>query len=115
VLIDRLDLGADELHRITGWEIKPQGACKGEMCVPLQGLAPRADGTIDLAAFAERMGMPIARDDEHRLIALGPRANAHVLDSVVLPELVLSDFDGRSFDVGTLRGRKVLLIAWASW
>jgi hypothetical protein len=27
----------------------------------------------------------------------------------------LHDFDGGSFDVSTLRGRKVVLVAWASW
>ena len=28
---------------------------------------------------------------------------------------VLPDFDGNPFDVAGLRGRKVLLLAWASW
>jgi hypothetical protein len=28
---------------------------------------------------------------------------------------VLPDFDGKPFDVASLRGRKVLLLAWASW
>jgi hypothetical protein len=32
-----------------------------------------------------------------------------------MPELVLRDFDGDAFDLASLRGRKVVLIAWASW
>jgi hypothetical protein len=31
---DPLRLTADELHRATGWERKPQGLCRGETCVP---------------------------------------------------------------------------------
>jgi peroxiredoxin len=38
-----------------------------------------------------------------------------VLDSNRMPELVLPDFDGGAFDLASLRGRKVVLIAWASW
>jgi hypothetical protein len=115
VLLDRLDLTPEELHRQTGWEIKPEGACQGDVCVPLPGVETQTDGTIDVSAFAQRMGMPIARDESHGVWALGPRAGGNVLSSEVAPEIVLDDFNGNAFDVATLRGRKVLLIAWASW
>jgi hypothetical protein len=115
VLVDRLSLRPDELHAATGWEIKPEGACKDDECVPLSGIDPGPDGTIDIRAFADRMGMPLAADHEHALWALGPRAGGHVLDSADLPDLVLTDFHGNAFDVASLRGRKVLLVAWASW
>jgi hypothetical protein len=115
VLLDQLALSPAELHERTGWEIKPEGACLGDVCVPLPGVEPRPDGTVDVSAFAERMGMPLAHDEKHGLWALGPRAGGHVLASEVAPEIVLADFSGNAFDVATLRGRKVLLIAWASW
>ena len=35
VIVDRLDIGAEEFQEATGWEIKPEGACKAEVCVPL--------------------------------------------------------------------------------
>jgi hypothetical protein len=115
MLLDRLDVTPDELHIATGWEITPEGACRGAECVPLPGLRISADGRLDVREFAQRMGMPIAADDQHRLWALGPPSGRHVLESAVLPELVLEDFDGDAFDVASLRGRKVLLLAWASW
>jgi len=113
MLLDRLDLTAPELRRATGWEIKPQGACKGEVCVPLPGV--HLDARIDVRLFAERMDMPLVGDESHGLWALGPRGGGRVLDDVAFPEIALPDFDGRTFDVGGLRGRKVLLLAWASW
>jgi hypothetical protein len=85
------------------------------VCVPLPGVDERDDGTIDVRTFAERMGIPIAGDDAHGVWTLGPRAGGHVLASETVPEIVLDDFNGNAFDVATLRRRKVLLIAWASW
>jgi hypothetical protein len=115
VLFDRVDVTPDALHVATGWEITPEGACKGAECVPTPGLTVGADGRLDVREFAKHMGMPIAADDHHGLWALGPSSGGHVLESAVLPELVLEDFDGNAFDVAILRGRKVLLLAWASW
>jgi hypothetical protein len=115
VLLDRLDLTPDEIRRRTGWDIKAEGACKGEICVPLPDLPVGADGTIDMRLFAEHMAMPLVTDDKHDLSAMGPRAAGRVLDDVAFPALALPDFDGNSFDISSLHGRKVLLLAWASW
>jgi hypothetical protein len=115
VLLDRLELTPAELAEQTGWEIKPEGACRGELCVALRAPVNTADGAVDVAALAGQLDMPLARDEAHGLWALGPRAGGRVLASEVLEPIVLDDFRGRAFEVATLRGRKVLLIAWASW
>jgi hypothetical protein len=115
VLLDRLDLSPGELVERTGWEIKPEGACKDDMCVPLRTAVARPDGAISVEALASQLDMPLARDEKHGLWALGTRAGGRVLSSEVLDPIVLDDFQGRAFDVATLRGRKVLLISWASW
>jgi hypothetical protein len=116
MILDRLDLTPEELERITGWELKPEGACRGDVCVPLPPLDTDAEGRIDVAVVAERLGMPVAHDEAHGLWALGPRSgDRRVLESARVPELVLPDFDGDAFDLASLRGRKVVLVAWASW
>jgi hypothetical protein len=116
MVLDRLDLTADEFEQVTGWEIKAEGACREGVCVPLPPLEPDAAGRIPVTAVAERLGMPIAHDEPHGLWALGPRSgNRRVLDSSRMPELVLHDFHGDAYDVARLRGRKVVLLAWASW
>jgi hypothetical protein len=114
--LDRLDLTAEEFEGITGWDIKPEGACNEGVCVPLPALEPDAEGRIDVTVVAERLGMPIAHDEAHGLWALGPRSgDRRVLDSARMPDLVLRDFDGNAFDLASLRGRRVVLISWASW
>lgn len=109
-----MQLTAEQLHERTGWELKPEGACKDDRCVPMGDLAVK-DGMTDVADFARRLGMPVAHDDKHKVWALGPQSGGHVLDSAEFPDLMLADFDGNSFDLGTLRGRKMLLVAWASY
>jgi hypothetical protein len=115
VLTDRLEMSPDELRARSGWEIKPEGACKDDQCVPLPDSVRRADGTIDVVGFAERLGMPMASDELHGLWAFGPRSGGRVLESVTFPDLVLSDFDGHAYDFAGAKGRKVVMIAWASW
>jgi len=116
VTLDRLDLTADEFEQVTGWEIKPEGACRAEVCVPLPPLETDAEGRIDVSVVAERLGIPIAHDDAHGLWALGPRSgDRRVLENTCMPDLVLADFDGGAFDVASMRGRRVVLLAWASW
>jgi hypothetical protein len=115
MLLEQLNVTPEELRQATGWEIKAEGACKGDVCVPLPDNAGSPGSTIDLRLFADHMGMPLVTDDKHGLWALGPRAGGRVMDDVALPEIVLTDFEGRAFDVASLLGRKVLLLAWASW
>jgi hypothetical protein len=114
LILDRLDVTTDELERATGWELKAEGLCKHDRCVPYPA-GPGADGALDVRVVAERLGMPLVHDEVHGLWALGPDCSDHVLESAELPPIVLADVDGRPFDFASLRGEKVLIAAWASW
>ena len=102
----------DEFERTTGWQSKPEGLCRGERCVPFP-----SDGhdVVELAGAAHALTMPLVHDVEHGLWALGAEAGGHALKSAIAPELELPDFRGGSFRLSSLRGTKVLLVAWASW
>jgi len=100
-------------ERETGWEFKPEGACKGDVCIPLD--APVGD-TVDLAQIAEKMGLPLVSEPGLGYWALGPESvGARALTSAEAPPLVLPDVNGKPFDLSSLRGRKVLLYAWAPY
>ena len=105
-----------DLHARTGWAIKPAGACLGDICVPLPDDVRRDDGTLDAHGLAARLGAPLLHDDASDLWALGPATvSGRALSTATAPELVLPDLNGDAFHLSSLRGRKVLLVAWASW
>ena len=105
-----------ELEHRTGWAIRPEGACKGEVCVPLPAGAVE-NGTVDVRVLGDRLGMPLVHDEAHGLWALGPESavTGRALTTAAAPELELPDLDGNPFSLASLRGQKVLLVAWASW
>jgi hypothetical protein len=108
VIVERLDRPPDELTRRTGWEVKQQGACRGEACVPLRD-------PFDVRDLADRLGMALVRDKRHDMWALGPESAGRTLSSALLPDIGLPDRDGEDFALRSLRGTKVFMVAWASW
>jgi hypothetical protein len=120
MILQTLDVDVSELGRRTGWHFKPAGACKGDVCVPLAGSGAevRADGTVDARALAARLGMPLVGDDAEGLWSLGPESatTGRALTTAEAPELTLPDVrTGDLFSLSSLRGQKVVLLAWASW
>jgi hypothetical protein len=108
MIVDRLDTGAQEFQRGTGWEVKPEGACKAEVCVPLP------DGPFDLIAAAERLGMAVV--SEPGLWAVGPETlTGRALITADASDFHLPDLDGRDFGISSLRGQKVLVVSWAPY
>ena len=115
MLLERPEILPDELERRTGWSVKPQGACKGDHCVALPADASR-DGALDAYAVAERLGMALVHEPRHGLWALGPETlGGRALLTAELPDVVLPDRFGDAFALRSLRGRKALLLLWASW
>ena len=113
-------LPTGELARATGWELKPEGVCRGDICVPLPGGRERefaSDGGFDLSAFARLLGMPTARDEAGDAWAFGEAASSRrdALASLDAPDFALPDLDGKLHRLSDQRGKKVLLVSWASW
>ena len=114
MLLTSLDASAADFEAATGWATRPEGMCKGEMCVPAPE-AITADGHLDVEAVADKLGMALVADPEHGIWALGPESGGRALTTAVAPDLELPDVDGNPFGLAAMHGRKVLLVAWASW
>ncbi|MBM3685113.1 MAG: hypothetical protein FJW83_11355 [Actinobacteria bacterium] len=105
-----------DLAAATGWTVEPQGACRGDICVPLPEGVRVGDDRVDLRAFAAALRMPLVHDAGSGLSALGPSTlSGRALVTAEAPDLVLPDLDGRPFRLASLRGRKVCLVAWSPY
>ena len=112
MILERLEVDPAELAARTGWEVKPEGACKADRCVPL----PETDGgALDARVLSERLGMALVADEERGLWALGPESGDRALLSARMPDVELPDRHGRPFSLRSLRGTRFVMVAWASW
>ena len=117
---NHLWISNDDLIRATGWELKPQGVCLGDRCVPIP--AGRESefvrpGSFNLSALARHLGEPIAHDKQHALWSFSdaPDEIGNRLRSLEAPDFTLPDLDGGLHSLSDYRGKKVLLMSWASW
>jgi hypothetical protein len=112
-------VAAADLAAATGWELKPEGLCRGEVCVPLLGRTvtrPGDPARIDLAAWADAVGLLLVDASEDGAAALVPSAAAHAsADRGRAPSLTLPDVDGTPISFDDHSGHKRVLVTWASW
>lgn len=116
MILDSPTVAPQDFADRTGWESKPEGLCKGDACVPAPDVVLDS-GELSVEVLAERLGMPLLRDEVTGLMALGPDTvgSGRALSTAIAPDLELPDADGNPFRLSSLHGRKVLLVAWASW
>jgi hypothetical protein len=115
---DRVSIPAAELERTLGWTLKAEGLCRDEICVPVRNREALVDSSgIDLASFAAALGRPVAVDVAENAAALGTATHDQAARMATLdaPDFTLPDLDGQLHSLSDHRGKKVLLIAYASW
>lgn len=120
---DQLWITTSDLSRATRFELKPEGVCREELCFPLPKSRQvefvkkaSAKTWFNLTAFAQLVRQPVARDLGFSTWYFGLRSDQQqVLTSLQAPNFTLPDVDGKSHSLSDFRGRKVLLVTWASW
>jgi hypothetical protein len=119
----QLWITTDDLKRATGFELKPQGVCRNELCFPIPKSREREFVRKDagkmwfnLASFAQLVHQSVAHDEALSAWYFGLRSDQRQgLSSLEAPDFTLPDINGKSHSLGDFRGKKVLLLTWASW
>ena len=117
---DDLWLTLEDLDKVAGWTLKPEGVCKGEVCVPIplgRDLEFLCEGRFNLAALARLLGETVVHCDDSSVWVFSEPASSVSgrLQSLEAPDFALPDLDGRLHRLSDYRGNKVFLVAWASW
>jgi hypothetical protein len=113
-----------DLTRATRFVIKPQGVCRDELCFPLPKnrkaefvLKQGATTWFNLSEFAKLINQPVITDQRNGVWYFGARAAEQngSLASFAAPNFTLPDLNGKLHSLNDFRGKKVLLVTWASW
>ena len=114
----------EDLTHINGFELKPEGACLAEICIPIRpdqdsDLAVTRDGQrwVNVTELARKLGQGFATDGESGVWSFAeiPVVRSTELQSAIAPDFALTDRTGKLVHLSDYRGRKVLLKTWASW
>ncbi len=94
----------------TGHVLLPPGPAWTALGAP-------GDAEADLADLAKRLDRPLSVDLDESVAFLGTsaRTRAERLRSLEAPDFSLPDLHGRPHALAEHRGKKVFLVAYASW
>jgi hypothetical protein len=117
-------ISAEDLARAANLQIKPEGICSAQTCFPLpkgkEGdfIAQKDQTTwFNLSEFARLIHLPVAEDAKNGVWLFGPRPDSQnaFLKTLQAPDFTLPDANAVLHSLSDYRGKKVLLITWASW
>lgn len=110
----------------TGWTLKAEGLCRGDVCVPVRpGLdLVRGDGAstgtgalVDTGVLAALLGRRRVVAPDAGIVALSLDATLRrgALQGLEAPDFALPDLDGRVHRLSDSVGNKRLVVVFASW
>ncbi len=113
---------AKDVLAITGFELKPQGLCAGDVCITISPDSPWVSNQFgakyfNVTRFANEMNQMFAADTQENLWSFTPvpRPETSPLLSGQAPDFALADRDGKTVRLSDFRGKKVFILTWASW
>jgi hypothetical protein len=113
---DTLWIRKRDLSRVNGFALKPQGACRADLCIPIPKTMVRGE-YFNLTAFAKKAGQPMVAEPGARVWSFGEMQalGGGLANSRIAPDFEVPDRLGRPVHLAGFRGKKALVITWASW
>lgn len=117
---DSLLISPDDLSGINGFELKPEGACLNDLCIPLKkDMLVEQNGRqwFNLTAFAELLEQPFVADTEARVWSFAemPTKRESTMVNAMAPDFEVTDRNGNVVRMADLKGKKALIVTWSSW
>ena len=113
-----------DLPEVNGFELKPEGACLDELCVPVRQdqdsemyVTRRGEGWFNVTELARRLEQAYVADHDQGVWSFGeiPVTRTSFVRSAMAPDFELPNREGEFVRLSDFRGKKVLIITWASW
>jgi hypothetical protein len=105
---------AADLPRINEFKVKPQGACRADICIPLSKEL-KSGPWFNLTGFARKLGQTVVADSNVWSFGEIPVVRGSFYSSRIAPDFAVPDRTGRVVHLSDFRGKKTLVVTWASW
>lgn len=114
----------EDLPRVNGFELKPEGACLDELCVPVlqdrdseMFVTRVGQAWFNVTELARKLEQAYTADHDRGVWSFGaiPVARTGFLRSGMAPDFALPNREGEVVRLSDFRGKKVLILTWASW
>jgi hypothetical protein len=105
---------AADLPRINEFELKPEGACRADICIPV-AKSLKSGEWFNLSGFARKLGQTVVTDSGVWSFGEIPVVRGSFYNSRMAPDFAAPDRKGRVVHLSDFRGKKVLVVTWASW
>jgi hypothetical protein len=113
-----------DLTRVNGFELKPEGACIDDICVPVRqdqdsSIFVRRSGSswFNVSELANRLEQAAVTDYDAGVWSFGavPARRTSLVNQSRAPDFTLQDKDGNDVQLSDFKGKKIMLLTWASW
>tara|TARA_B110000014_G_C20032187_1_gene536077 strand:- start:94 stop:510 length:417 start_codon:yes stop_codon:yes gene_type:complete len=108
----------EKIKGILGWELKSEGLCKGDICIPLgDEVNSDSDDSFNLSNLAALVGRPSLTTPDVGAITIGQpySVRSEALTKRTAPDFKLPDIDSVDRALSDWAGKKRLLVAFSSW
>jgi len=117
---DDLLIRPEDLPAVNGFEVKPEGACFADLCIPIKDdLLVEQNGRqwFNLTAFANLLEQQYVADLESRVWSFAeiPAKRENMMVNAMAPDFEIEDRQGNVIRMADLKGKKALIVTWSSW
>jgi hypothetical protein len=103
-----------DLPKINDFEVKPEGACRADLCIPIAKDLLKGE-YFNLTGFARKIGESVVSDSGVWSLGEIPVLRGSFTESRIAPDFAVADRKGKIVHLNDFRGKKVLVVTWASW
>ena len=112
----------EDLTQINGFVLRSNEACLNDLCVPAKNdsdllITRSRQRWISVTELARQIRQAFAFDSDRNVWSFGeiPATRTRFLDSAIAPDFSLPNRQGKLVSLSDFRGKKVLIVTWASW
>ena len=107
-----------DVEKVLGWQVKPEGLCKGDVCIPINDrISSGENSSLSLKDAATLAGQPSLSTPEAGIITIGQPNDirSKALKDRIAPDFTLPDISEIDRALSDWSGKKRLLVAFSSW